>query len=498
MKGEERQISIDQFYADKLKGAEINLDIEAGWNQFEVYEKQQSSFLFKLWASIFVLLVFGIICITIIIKNSHTTESLLKDESLSSNITSPGYHDNPVTNNTAESGNNMDEKFDSNENFDDYKVSKELTVTNKTRSKMKNLLPNMGLEKNDFSDSEFIKSNDDVEANTTYTYDERGNLISADEGNSGRKNSEHSLLMDNNDLGPVLNFEVDEESVLPDINNGMNFELPFGSSLSPVKYDSANVNNEWNVSIESANRIVGNENLGLRKELEMDLLTTKFVELNTSNSFELGLPVITEPLNSNPKPKWFVDIGLTFGKEYELNESFDLDESGTKVRLAHFATGFDHLQSRLFDTYAYFSYDKIYSESEFVGDRIVRTYQDDNFSLGYGFRWNITSRLSLESSMSLGVSFIDKIEYEQKPIFVGGTTIYEDYTESSFKMDPTLTYQNHTKLSYRVFDKVNFYVGTAYRSQFANQLSSATVARENTLSTFSDTQFIAGIRYYLN
>jgi len=109
----------------------------------------------------------------------------------------------------------------------------------------------------------------------------------------------------------------------------------------------------------------------------------------------------------------------------------------------------------------------------------------------------LTKRLGLESSLSLGMSFIDKIELEQKPIWVDGKREYKDYTRSTFTMNPTPTYQTHTKVTYQLPYGLDIFAGGTYRSQFATKLSSTQTTRENTLDKFADLQFIVGLRYHI-
>ncbi len=144
------------------------------------------------------------------------------------------------------------------------------------------------------------------------------------------------------------------------------------------------------------------------------------------------------------------------------------------------------------------SYNKIYGNVDFTGSRIVRTYSDDNISAGYNVNFPIKGALRAELGAGLGVSFIDKIEYEQKPVWQGAAQVYEDYTLSNFDIDPTSSYQATGKLMLTLPYNFQLFGGATYRSQFASQLTSPQTMRENTLEKFADLQVVLGFRYNIN
>lgn len=215
-----------------------------------------------------------------------------------------------------------------------------------------------------------------------------------------------------------------------------------------------------------------------------------------NNPTELSTPLASMPHYSISQPRWSVDLGLGYGKQYELDQVFAISTT-SKLQLTHFSLNYDHLTSKYFSTKVYITYDKVHGGEEFVGERIVRTYNDDNLAAGYSVRLNLAKRLGIETAIGLGISFIDKIEYEQKPTWVDGMRVYKDYTRTEFDADPTASYQTQLKVTYQLPYGIDVFVGGTYRSQFANQLSSSQTTRENTLTSYQDLQLMAGVRYYI-
>lgn len=231
---------------------------------------------------------------------------------------------------------------------------------------------------------------------------------------------------------------------------------------------------------------------GLMEEINSIGLPSWNLDLPMPELKQLGIRPHSPPKTS----RWSLDLGLTFGREYQLTQDFKVEESSVKARLAHLAVRYDHLRRKSWRTFMYVSFDKIYGEREFVGNRIVRVYKDNNLSFGYGVGISLGSRFEIKTAFSLGISSIDKVEFEQKPTFVDGAFQYKDYTETKFDMLPTITYQNHTKVNFLLTERIDLYSGLVYRSPFEGRLRSDQVARENTLATFTDLQVLTGLRYH--
>jgi len=488
MNCEDRKLSVDQFYANKLKTSEINLDTDNAWVQFENIEKQKSAFLFNFWKSIIVIAALGSLSLAVIILlNDQVSDQDMKENKSSFNTVAKDYNeskisstlnsllDNGVNDNNKEGRQTDENNFQSKENTND--VIGDITTS-------------WGNNKQPFY-SEFIQQIN--QNNDTFYTSKRWGEIDSRSNVVPEFNNIESV---ENDLTSIAdkNLKVDPASNSGNYSRDIN--LLVNEIISPEEGSGSNENkNTFELNVSTA---IDSEQTHFRKLQNIDLLPYKYPSLTLEGNLDKSIPSFITPLVFGHQSRWSFDLGLTFGNNYSLNENFTLEEINTKIRLSHFALSYGHIQSKLFNTYLYLSYDKIYGEKEFVGVRIVRIYQDDNISLGYGFEWSISPSLSLESSVSFGLSVINKVEFEQKPTYIDGIAVYKDYTESRYNMNPTMTYQNHTKLKFRLFDNIKMFVGSTYRSQFVDQLSSSEMTRENTLSTFSDIQFIIGLSYCIN
>jgi len=450
-----KKISLDQFYTEKFSKSDLQFDSSAGWAQLENQRKLMKISYLKLLFAILVLV--AITASVYFLREANLpndslvqkeTTNIMDNEAVKSNYNNK--IDNIQAGNEAQEISQIQESTTKstihNQEINRKASTQARIIESTTSRKNKNLLDSNG-------QTELV-----VEKDNSYLDKYLNNKSSVNVKESGVIQSELNSSTISAETKTTSNFIINDD------------ELNFGVT-----------------EIESTERSL----------LAIGLLNTSLTSLTMPDHDQFTIEMI-KPIASKTSHRWSLDLGLNFRKEYNVTSDFELLKSNNKIRFSHVSIALKHLNNRYFNTYAFISYDKLYGEQEFEGERIVRTYKDDNFSLGYGISVALNKAFEIESGISFGLSLIDKVEYEQKPTWIDGAIQYHDYTETVYSMNPVPTYQIHTKLTYHLRNKLHVFSGIVYRTQLVDRFQSKLIARENSLETFADLQFLTGIRYNIN
>ena len=417
MREVKKKISLDQFYAEKFKNSELQFDSSAGWVQLENQRKLKKTFYLKLFSAILVLLA-------ITVSVYFIREANLPDNSLVQKETT-----NIIKNETVKPDNKN--KIDNNQAGNEAQEISQIQEST-TNSRIHNPEINKKASTQPRIETTISRKNKNLLDSNVQT-----DLV------VDKDNSYVDTYLDNNSSVNLINnstiaTEINTTSSIITDNNKLNFGA---------------------TELESTDRSL----------LTIGLLNTSLTSLTMPDHDQITMEMI-KPVASKTSLRWSLDLGFNFRKQYKVTSDFDLFKSNNKIRLSHVSIALEHLNNRYFNTYAFISYDKLYGEQEFEGERIVRTYKDDNFSLGYGISVALNRALEIESGISFGLSLIDKVEYEQKPTWVDGGLQYHDYTETVYTMNPVPTYQIQTKLTYHLGNKLDVFSGIIYRTQLVERL----------------------------
>ena len=459
MNEKQKIISIDEFYADKLSEGKVDLDSSAGWELFEQQESARRGWsLYKKIGTISLLIASGLIASLLISNNREREPNSISQSSYST--TSSLIEETQIA-----------------------KIHEQKTIQNA-----------FVIDNNEIIETEIVElENSSTEVNSY------NNNIKPSKNNFGQSSNQQFVkkiiltktsVTTNSDI--ILN-NLGEMHI--STNKGLETPNTFFFGSKGAKPKTNLVNGDINPTNDKNSGLVDGK---FNQRPVIDYFQIGHIKVSLQSlSLDLPSPNMIIPTSANKQLRWSIDLGLSVGKEYELADDFTLATIARKIRLTHVALGYLHLNRKYFTTRASLSFGKIYGGEEFVGDRIVRTYADDNFSLGYSINFKLASKIRLEGGISIGLSLIDKIEYEQKPIWIDGAKEYKDYTKSTFTMQPTTSYQTQGKITFLLPYGLDLFMGVNYRSQFADRLKSQEIIRENTLSKFSDLQLMLGLRYYI-
>jgi len=270
----------------------------------------------------------------------------------------------------------------------------------------------------------------------------------------------------------------DSKNITPDIA---------GQSENKIWKLDTSINQSNAISPNLLNRILSNVDLLLRIE---PLLTT---QERSMKPLSLPDPII---ILRNRK-RWSVFAGLSIRNEYEVGNDLNSLTNRNKIRLTQLGLKYNLLNKGPISSSVTLAYNRIFGGEEFNGSRITRVYEDDNLSLGYHLQSKLFRSLGLEVGAGVGISYIKKHEFEQKPVWVDGAQEFKDYTKTSFEMLPTPTYQFQGKLNYMLSSRIALFTEATYRSQFQDRLRTNNIVRENTLRGFADLQFSFGAELYI-
>ena len=467
MSKNQKIISVDQFYTERLNEAPLDISAEANWDLFEAAQSKPKSG-WNLGSKIFIVSLIVILGLSVaLFIKSGTSElqgksfSKVENSEISKTETQNILNNIDLSHTTV--SNAVSKSADVIENIEATNITSSLAGEHRTTT----------------SDSEKVSNGKTSFTSKTIVSDDNGKYTT----------NTKSLKASGKKLQMLTDFSNKNTIILNDKPSSINYE----NTIDQTAQGAATLQGG---SPQSSSGLAEKSIVDKRSQLSFVSLVAFQAQLISSPQLTVS-PNIVQPVSTGKQSRWAIDLGFSLNKEYELSDAFSLETVSNRLRASHLSLGYSHLTKRYFTTRAYISYDKIYGTEEFVGQRIVRTYADDNLSLGYGINLKLTKRLGLESSLSLGMSFIDKIELEQKPIWVDGKREYKDYTKSTFTMNPTPTYQTHTKVTYQLPYGLDIFAGGTYRSQFATKLSSTQTTRENTLDKFADLQFIVGLRYHI-
>ena len=473
MSSEKDMISIDQLFADKLNEGIVDIDPSVAWAQFEVSSSGAAAVSAKgAWTlskiipllSIVTLATIGVLFLSQ--GNKANGDDNIFDQT------------SPAINNELHSQKNSNENDISIINIESTTkevLSTEEVIKENTKTIQQETVKSTSQSTKSIQDGSGIQTTQSCQAVKTPSSYKSQNLFSKNTNNQSLEINLESKLANQ------LFDRTTTTATKSTLNSGP--QLPISSLID--QQDSRS---------DELQRVT--------RTLKDLVMPSSLPSLNSYLHYESKFdrwPSFIEPRPvSKSNKRWYVDLGVSLSKAYRLTEDLSLDQSESQPRLTYLAFGRTHLSFKRLDTRFQLSYHKIHGVEDFVGERIVRTYSDDNFTAGYNMNVKLSDIIEAELGGGIGISFIDKTEYEQEPFFVNGARQYRDYTLSNFKIDPLASYQATFKIIFSTPINLDVFGGATYRSQFANQLSSSQTTRENTLGKFADLQFVIGLRYNLN